>query len=234
MTRDELISALDKITADGALRVENGFQAQYRNTNIEKLVKGILEIRKKYLSNALKSLYADNLNLSTAKGDGLDLWGLLINFSRFVLVEVVDAEKPLYYKLDDKDYRNLLMVLYQKQFINGNVDNINKFSQNALGTDYGDVIVRDTQDMTFLIYKFNKVIPINLKWILSNKDILLRPAGVGVKVVEEIVVSDSRFIGFAPDESDKTTNPTAYNERMAWFEKNIGNFDNTQFGLNKE
>lgn len=53
-------------------------QSQYRDTNIHKLIQGIADIKKKYLGKGLESLRNDNLNITTAKEDGLDIWGNLI------------------------------------------------------------------------------------------------------------------------------------------------------------
>ena len=59
-------------------------QDQYRNTNIETLINGIIEIREKHRVKALQALRDDVMNLQTAKGDALDLWGRLLKFSRFI------------------------------------------------------------------------------------------------------------------------------------------------------
>lgn len=211
---------------------ERGFLAQYKGTNIQKLFLECAKIKYKYTIKPLESLLKDNCNLSTANGTGLDLWGLILGFSRYVFIELVDDE-PFYYTLTDKQFRQMLMIIQQKQFQNGSLRNVNKFVYDILG-EYAELKVLDSQNMEYIIYQFQGILPTWLKWTLQQTDILPRPAGVGVKVVEEVVASDNRFIGFAPDESDKTTNPMAYNERVAWFKKNIGNFDNAQFGLNKE
>ena len=59
-------------------------QAQYRGSNVAELIKGIIEIKKKGVLRAYKSLIDDCLNLSTAKGDALDLWGYILGINRFV------------------------------------------------------------------------------------------------------------------------------------------------------
>ena len=55
--------------------IKEQIQAQYRNTNIQELISGIIEIKRKYIYMAIQSLLNDNLSISTAKGVGLDLWG---------------------------------------------------------------------------------------------------------------------------------------------------------------
>ena len=59
-------------------------QAQYRDTNIKELISGIIEIKRKYIYMAIKSLLNDNLSISTSKGIGLDLWGNLLHLSRYI------------------------------------------------------------------------------------------------------------------------------------------------------
>ena len=229
---DLLTQQMNALYAKTMDEFERGFLAQYKGTNIQKLFLECAKIKYKYTIKPLESLLKDNCNLSTANGTGLDLWGLILGFSRYVFIELID-DKPFYYTLTDKQFRQMLMIIQQKQFQNGSLRNVNKFVYSILG-EYAELKVLDSQNMEYIIYQFQGILPTWLKWTFANTDILPRPAGVGVKVVEEVISGDSLFIGFAPDESDKMTNPTAYNERVAWFSKNIGNFDNTKFGSNKE
>ena len=196
-------------------------QAQYRGTNIQALIKGIIEIKKKYILKALQSMVLHNFSLNTAKGDGLDLWGFLLGFHRYVLIDEVSG---LYYNLKDDEFRTILMCLYQKQFINANIASINDFANSVLGS-FAEVSVQDTTDMSYQIFTFNKRLPEWLKFCLENKDILPRPACVGLKVSE----TTYSWFGFAPDDSDKETNPEAYNARVEWFKQNVGNFNTSIF-----
>ena len=59
-------------------------QAQYKGSNVAKLIEGIIEIKKKGVLRAYQSLIDDCLNLSTAKGDALDLWGYILGINRYV------------------------------------------------------------------------------------------------------------------------------------------------------
>lgn len=194
----------------------NEIQAQYRDTNISELIKGIIEIKQKYILGAMNSLVNDNLSISTAKGIGLDLWGNLLHLSRFIPSESGDSyayfnfndknfksngglifynkNRPNYGELDDIYYRQLLLIIYQSYFLNSSIPTLNQFTLESLA-DYGSVYVRDTTDMSYQIYIFNNKIPPWLNYMMTNYDILPRPAGVGSKIIER----DIRRFGFGAD-----------------------------------
>lgn len=191
-------------------------QAQYRDTNIKELISGIIEIKRKYIYMAIKSLLNDNLSISTAKGIGLDLWGNLLHLSRYIPSDKGDnyayfnfntknfksngglifynANRPNYGTLDDLYYRQLLLILYQGYFLNSDIPNLTLFSRESLSA-YGDLYIRDSLKMDWQIYVFNSKIPVWLNFMMSNFDILPRPAGVGSKIIERIV----RRFGFGAD-----------------------------------
>ncbi|HED4927763.1 TPA: DUF2612 domain-containing protein, partial [Campylobacter jejuni] len=152
--------------------IPNQIQAQYRYTNIKDLISGIIEIKKKYIFNALKSLYEDNFSLSTAKGIGLDLWGNLLHFNRYIPSEsgqdynyfnfnkknfyklfFYDYNKPNYAKLDDIYFKQILLLIYQGMYIFPSIPNLNVFTQETL-SQYGKVVVRDTTDMSYQVFFF--------------------------------------------------------------------------------
>ena len=201
-------------------------QAQYRDTNIAEFIKGIIEIKKKYILGAIYSLVNDNLSISSAKGIGLDLWGNLLHLSRFIPSEsdgdsyayfnfndknfksnggliFYNKNRPNYGELDDIYYRQLLLIIYQSYFLNSSIPTLNQFTLESLA-DYGSVYVRDTTDMSYQIYIFNNKIPAWLNYMMTNYDILPRPAGVGSKIIER----DIRRFGFG---ADKPFNKPRYN-----------------------
>ena len=98
-------------------------QAQYRDTNIDELVKGIAEIKEKFLKNALLSLQNDNLSLSTSKGDGLDLWGQLLRFYRHIPLDSDPANDVNYFNFNAKNFRRL-------QFFNPNKPNYGRMTDD--------------------------------------------------------------------------------------------------------
>ena len=213
-------------------------QAQYRDTNIKELISGIIEIKRKYIYMAIKSLLNDNLSISTAKGIGLDLWGNLLHLSRFIPSEqdnnyayfnfnsknfktnggliFYNANRPNYGTLDDLYYRQILLIVYQGYFLNSSIPTLNQFTLESLA-DYGSVYVRDSTDMSYQVYLFNSQIPPWLNFMMANYDILPRPAGVGAKLQERIV----RRFGFGIENE-------AYKE---WADKNITAFYYSSFYL---
>lgn len=215
-------------------------QAQYRDTNIAELIKGFVEIKKKYILGAIYSLVNDNLSISTAKGIGLDLWGNLLHLSRYIPSEsdsnnyayfnfnsknfktnggliFYNANRPNYGTLDDIYYRQLLLIVYQGYFLNSSIPTLNQFALESLA-DYGSVYVRDTTDMSYQIYIFNNKIPPWLNFMANNYDILPRPAGVGMGIIER----DIRRFGFG---ADKPINAPRY----ALFNFNKVNFNKVVF-----
>lgn len=201
-------------------------QAQYKGTNINALLNGILEIKKKYIYNAYKSLIQDNFNLLTAKDDGLDLWARILNFTRYVNIKsekvynkfnfyecnfynlnFYSDEVLEYTRLDDEQLRKILVILYQGQFIYPSIENVNTFA-NKLLNEYGEVRVKDSQDMSFITYIINNELPDWLTWIFENYDILPRPAGVGIKITS---TTGGLTFKFAPSEPVKDNDYQFFN-----------------------
>ena len=214
----------------------NDVQAQYREGNINTLIQGISDIKKLFLENGFLSLKNDNLNITTAKGDALDMWGLLLKFYRhipnddnpssgvnyfnfndkqFINLQFYNPNAPDYGRLTDDIFRRFLVLIYQGMFVTNNIPNMNRFI-NEFFAEYDNIIIRDTLDMSFIVYIFEGGnMPTWLKWILSNYDILPRPAGVGAGFME--LQSAKRF-GFIPE-----------NNTDEWYFENIGAFDGTNF-----
>lgn len=212
-----LYESLNELAAKVKAPITKGIQSQYRNTNIQKLIEGIIAIRSKYIINAYESMLMHNFNLTSAKGDGLDLWGQILNFYRYMRM---DSLGGIDVTLEDDQFRRLLFLLFQKQFIKGDIQSANDFVDSILG-GFADVTIKDSHDMSYMFYIFNERIPNWLYYCLKEKDILPRPACVGVSVEHEVWA----WFGFAPDDSDKETNPEKYQTRVAWFENKMGNFD---------
>ena len=219
--------------------IKEQIQAQYRNTNIQELISGIIEIKRKYIYMAIQSLLNDNLSISTAKGVGLDLWGNLLHLSRYIPSDKGDnyayfsfnaknfktngglifynANKPTYGVLEDLYYRQLLLIVYQGYFLNSSIPKLTLFAKDAFSS-YGDFLcVRDNLTMDWQIYVFNSKIPAWLNFMMTNYDILPRPAGVGTKLQERIV----RRFGFGVENE-------AFKE---WADKNISAFYYSNFYL---
>ena len=70
---------------------------QYLSGNFETFMRGIAEIKAKHIQKAVDTAISDCFNLATAKGNALDMWGRLLNISRFHLIHILN----FYYKLWD-------------------------------------------------------------------------------------------------------------------------------------
>ena len=226
-------------------------QAQYRDSNIKELISGIIEIKRKYIYMAIKSLLNDNLSISTAKGIGLDLWGNLLHLSRYIPSDKGDnyayfnfnvknfktngglifynANRPNYGTLDDLYYRQLLLIVYQGYFLNSSIPTLNQFTLESLA-DYGQVYVRDSTDMSYQVYLFNSQIPKWLNFMMANYDILPRPAGVGARLQERIV----RRFGFGVDSIFEKPRYNLFNfdrknfNNSLFFDKNVNYYPDYQ------
>ncbi|ENL6798470.1 DUF2612 domain-containing protein [Campylobacter jejuni] len=229
-----MTSFIDKIAEDVINQYQdaiNQIQAQYRETNIKELIEGIIEIKKKFVINAYISLIKDNISLSTAKGDSLDLWGYLLGTNRYIPTDPSEQGynffnfdkkrffqlifynplKPSYASLNDVDFRKMLLLLLQKQFIFPSVKKTNDFLSSFF-SDYGGISIGDNTDMSFKVYYFKKQIPTWLSYFLEYRDILPRPAGVGYN----FEVDENYYFGFETDNTE-------------WNEKYLGNFYKTNF-----
>lgn len=220
----------------------NEVQAQYRDGNIKELIQGISDIKKKFIQNAILSLSNDNLSITSAKGDGLDMWGNLLKFYRhipddtgssgdvnyfnfgdknFVNLQFLNPNAPNYSTLPDNLYRRFLVLIYQQMFIINTIPNVNEFI-NSFFSEYDNIVVRDTRDMSFIVYIFGGTNPMPtwLKWVLTNYDILPRPAGVGATFQE--YTKGLRF-GFIPEGNTDE-----------WYWDNVGGFNGANFAETEE
>ena len=181
-------------------------QAQYKGSNVAKLIEGIIEIKKRGVLRAYKSLIDDCLNLSTAKGDALDLWGYILGINRYVPRDATKADGDynwwcfnqenfkeliflqvrdhLYHRLDDDDFRNLLLLFLQRQYIFASSPEAQSLIDDYIGGKYGELNIRDTQKMNMQAeFSFNDY-PVWMRWYILLKDIIPRPAGVKIDIIE--------------------------------------------------
>ena len=200
-------------------------QDQYRNTNIETLINGIIEIREKHRVKALQALRDDVMNLQTAKGDALDLWGRLLKFSRFIPVDTEQGVQTfknfsfydrnfrklkfysindlVYAKLTDEAYRKVLQIIHYNSNAYSNIYNVSELASEVFGNN---IFIGDRQDMDFITYYFRDEIPQWLNWILTKYDILPRPVCVGTKFQS----ASWKIFGFI-------TNDPNYNSKISAF-----------------
>lgn len=204
-------------------------QSQYQNTNIEALLNGIKEIRINFIIKALESAISEVFNFETMSGDALDMWGRLLDFSRYIpvysdsgafknfsfyqrsfhIAKFFDKEDTKYAELSDTSYRSVLQLLWRSRNVSSTLRNNSELAKIALGAD---IITGDSMDMQFVTYFFKDQMPLWLNNILTTYDVLPRPAGVGSNYVSAFY----RIFGFKTDSAD-------YNREY------LGNFFNAQF-----
>lgn len=182
-------------------------QAQYKGSNVTKLIEGIIEIKKKGVLRAYKSLIDDCLNLSTARGDALDLWGYILGINRFVPRDsnqdakenfkqwnfnksnfkhliFLQVRDQLYHRLADDDFRNLLLLFLQRQYIFASPREAQSLIDDYISKKYGELNILDTQKMSMQAeFSFNDY-PEWMRWYILLKDIIPRPAGVKIDMIE--------------------------------------------------
>lgn len=182
-------------------------QAQYKGSNVAKLIEGIIEIKKKGVLRAYKSLIDDCLNLSTAKGDALDLWGYILGINRFVPRDSTQDAKEnfkqwnfnksnfkhliflqvrdhLYHRLADDDFRNLLLLFLQRQYIFASPPEAQSLIDDYISKKYGELNIWDTQKMSMQAeFSFDDY-PEWMRWYILLKDIIPRPAGVKIDMIK--------------------------------------------------
>lgn len=183
---------------------------QYEGSNIEKLLKGIQSIRDKYIEQTVKSFVNDIFDITTAIGPGLDVWGKLLKFPRYLPMPSVkpttdiqefsfynknfyklqfkDIDEADFIKLGDFEYRIILMMLLQKQNILPNIISVTELNRaifESLGLGLG-LVVLDSEDMQDIRLLASEFLPDWLDYILKNYDIILRPLCVGTEIVIDI------------------------------------------------
>ena len=216
-------------------------QAQYKGSNVAKLIEGIIEIKKKGVLRAYKSLIDDCLNLSTAKGDALDLWGYILGINRYVPRDATKADGDynwwcfnqenfkeliflqvrdhLYHRLEDDDFRNLLLLFLQRQYIFASPPEAQSLIDDYIGDKYGELNIWDTQKMSMQAeFSFNDY-PEWMRWYILLKDIIPRPAGVKVDIID--LEGDRYGFGFETDNK-------IYNRRYVGALDDKSNFKNKE------
>lgn len=182
-------------------------QYQYYNTNIGAFLRGLSQINERYINQAIETAFNDIINLRTAVGAGLDMWGKVLGFPRYIPVEDDTPKdwknfnfydsyfKKLKFKnysdikflgLPDFNYRLILLLLKAQQSITPNIKAIELLVNEIFKTLKISIIVKDTQDMSWITYVFKQEIPEWLGWILKHYDILPRPAGVGATFIVDL------------------------------------------------
>ncbi len=197
------------------VRIVSEIQAQYKNTNNEDLIRDLVEVFRIFIFEAWKSLFLHNFFLATANGDALDLWGNILGLSREFPAEAIGKDynyfnfdnkrfhqlifynpsAPEYAFLSDEGFRDLLLLLLQRQFIKNDTNSVNAFLDNFFAK-YGGVNIEDSTDMSRSFTWFSENIPQFLRYYILYKDVLPRPACVDMGVGN----NKNRYFGFETED----------------------------------
>lgn len=185
-------------------------QHQYAGTNIEAFLRGVAQVRGLYKRQAVESFKNDVRNLKTAIGGALDLWGMLLGFSRYLPLNIDDPEaeykkfsfwhkyfnrlqfgredEDTYIRLPDPEYRFILLFLLQGRNTRMTIKSLNEFAQEAFSQIGMNCAVFDNFDMDNLSYVVDDIPPLWVTYTFKKYDILPRPAGVGAKLYVDKVL----------------------------------------------
>ena len=157
----------------------DNLQKQFGYTNLSDLLMKRAAVWDNNFGDIAQKFEDEILNLDTCKSSALDyFWGKLYRITR----KFEDGNGNIL-TLDDDTFREILKIRAFGCRWNGTVDSINEFLQN-LFKDRGIVAVRDTQDMTVIVYMFGFNLSAEERYLFLNKDILPRPAGIGTSIYE--------------------------------------------------
>lgn len=159
----------------------------YKGTTVEALSDGLSNVVQQYCVDISKEYFDNIYNISTAKGKGLDLWGTLLNFPRYIYN---GEENGL--ELTDDEYRVVLQVVYSTFAVEPTIPNLNHVMRLIFGTQGLTAYVIDELDMGFITYVFTQQLPVWLNIVFYTYEILPRPMGVGARIREE----PTQYLGF--------------------------------------
>lgn len=122
-------------------------------------------------------------DVRTAVGNGLNIWGKIVNVSR-VIPSAPASLPPI--TLDDTDYQTLILVKAAANIGNVTVPTLNKLLQQIFAGS-GLVFVQDNLNMTLTyVFLFNP--SIEQLAIIENSGAMPRPAGVLVDYAYATVI----------------------------------------------
>lgn len=146
------------------------------------------------------------MNVDTAQGWGLDVWGRIVGVSRLLPLTGTDVyfgfaealsvnvagfnQQPFYsgapltgnYELSDSAFRTLIFAKALANISDGSIPGINQILMN-LFPNRGNAYVMDDGDMT-MTYKFNFILSGVERAIVVRSGALPKPVGVSFDIVE--------------------------------------------------
>ena len=157
----------------------DNLQKQFGYTNLSDLLMKRAEVWDKNFGEISQKFEDDILNLDTCVPSALDyFWGRIYRITR-----TFEDENGNPLVLDDDTFREILKIKAFGCRWDGTVVAMNEFLSN-LFKDRGSVYIVDTQNMTTEVFAFGFALTDVERYLFTNKDILPRPAGIGVSIFE--------------------------------------------------
>lgn len=147
-------------------------------------------------SQTLEDWYRIVFNIKTASGYGLDVWGKILNVSRYVNLQV--GEDTIKY-LEDPLYRQVLFFKAMSNITNCSVDSLNQLLQFFF-SEYNSICYVVEYEPMKIRYVFEGFIDDYLLAIFRDEKIKPKPVGVGQEI--EFIVPDIYF-GFAIEDEEQ-------------------------------
>lgn len=181
----------------------NNLQRQFGYTNISDLLIKKSEIWDKRFGNLKDRLVRDIIDVNTCVPSALDnFWGRLYKITRTYVDNLGNT-----LVLTDDEFREMIKFKQFGSRWNGAIQSMNTFL-NDIFKDRGNCYMIDKQDMTVEIFVFEFPLSDVELFLFKEKDILPRPAAVGVDIFEQ---GKGKWFGFA----DYAT--TVYNHTTTGF-----------------
>ena len=190
------VSQIAKLSAFDILTT---LASQYKNSS---RIIGLLQVFENYLSSGeiIDNFINNVLDITTAKGYGLDVWGRIVGVSRSLYVvntavlgfqeqspDVQPFDQGVFYSggaltgtvlLDDATFRRLVLTKAAVNLSDGSMLSLNNILRQ-LFPGRGNAYVVNNRDMT-MVYKFDFLVTPVERTILTESNILPQPAGVAV------------------------------------------------------
>ena len=161
-------------------------QKQYGYTNVSDLMIKRATVWDNYLGDVSERFITEILDYNTCIPEALDfIWGRMLKVTR--TFAGVDGEN---FTLTDDQFREIIKIRAFGTIWDGSVYKMNRFLQD-LFKNRGTAYVQDSLDMKYEIFVFDFMLEPWEEYLFLYKDILPRPAGVGIAIYN--LFADSTF-----------------------------------------
>lgn len=157
----------------------NCLQRQFGYTNISDLMIKKAAIWDANYGTIAKTFNEEILNFNTCIPEALDyFWGKIYRITRTFTNNLGEL-----LVLDDDTFREIIKIRAFGSRWNGSIAEMNEFLAGLFG-NRGNAYMMDLQNMTVEIFVFEFPLSEEELYLFKNKDILPRPAGVGIDILE--------------------------------------------------